>query len=168
MIVQVADIPPEGFKVEGVEAFARPFQDPAWTLDEVDLLLERESDDVLVTGGLEARVPLHCSRCLEPYVVRVAPEVSARYVPAAAREEHELGTDDLETDVYHDGQLDLTTLLETETTLALPMKPLCKMDCRGLCPVCGGNRNVTACSCQERPDDPRWAKLKAWAGRSSR
>ena len=168
MIVQVADIPPEGLKVEGVEAFPRPFQDPSWTLDEVDLLLEKEGEDVLVTGELTARVPQSCSRCLEPYVVRVTPEVSARYVPGAAREEHELGSDDLETDVYHDGQVDLTALLETETSLALPMKPLCKPDCRGLCPVCGGNRNLVACSCQQRADDPRWAKLKAWAGRPAR
>jgi uncharacterized protein len=168
VIVQVADIPPEGLKVMGKDAFPRPFQDPSWALDDVDLLVERDGDDVLVTGTLEARVPQHCSRCLEPYVLRVTPEVSARHVPASSGEEHELGADDLETDVYQNGQVDLTALLETETTLALPMKPLCKPDCRGLCPVCGGNRNVTACSCQVRPDDPRWAKLGAWAGRPSR
>jgi uncharacterized protein len=168
MIVQVADIPPEGLRVAGAEAFPRPFQDPSWALDAVDLLVEREGDDVLVTGRLEARVPQHCSRCLEPYVLRVAPEITARHVPGAAGEESELAADDLETDVYHGGQVDLTALLETETTLALPMKPLCKPDCRGLCPVCGGNRNVTACACQERRDDPRWAKLKAWAERTSR
>jgi uncharacterized protein len=168
MIVQVADIPSEGLRVEGAEAFPRPFQDPSWVLDDVDLLVEREGDDVLVTGGLEARVPQHCGRCLEPYVLRVTPQINARHVPSVSGEEHELGADDLETDVYHNGQVDLTALLETETTLALPMKPLCKPDCRGLCPVCGVNRNDTACSCQERHDDPRWAKLKAWAERPSR
>ena len=52
------------------------------------------------------------------------------------------------------GQLDLNALLETETTLGLPMKPLCREDCRGLCPVCGGNRNITACACEERPPRP--------------
>lgn len=169
MIVQVADIPAEGLRVEGTAAFPRPFQDPAWALDDVDLLLMRDGDDVVVTGRLEARVPQHCSRCLEPFVLRVTPAVHARHVPAAAPgAEHELGADDLETDVYHAGQVDLTALLETETTLALPMKALCKPDCRGLCPVCGGNRNVTACACQARADDPRWAKLKEWAERPSR
>ena len=168
MIVQVADIPAEGLKIEGVEAFPRPFQDPAWVLAAVDLLLVRDGEDVVVTGRLEARVPQHCSRCLAPYAVQVAPEIDARFVPGAAREEHELGADDLETDVYQDGRVDLSALLETETTLALPMKPLCKPDCRGLCPICGGDRNVAACSCQTRSDDPRWAALKAWAERSSR
>jgi uncharacterized metal-binding protein YceD (DUF177 family) len=153
-------------KVEGVEAFPRPFQDPAWALDDVDLLLLKDGDDVVVTGRLEAHMPQNCSRCLAPYGVRVAPEIDVRYVPAVPRSE--LGADDLETDVYRDGRVDLAALLETETTLALPMKPLCKPDCQGLCPVCGGDRNTTACSCQARPDDPRWAKLKAWAERSSR
>ena len=59
-----------------------------------------------------------------------------------------------------------TTLLETETTLALPMKPLCREDCRGLCPVCGGNRNVTACACETHVPDPRWTALKGWAERA--
>jgi uncharacterized protein len=93
--------------------------------------------------------------------------VDARFVPAPATrgEERELGADDLETDVYQHGTLDLTALLETETTLALPMKPLCREGCRGLCPVCGGNRNTTDCACERPAPDPRWAALKDWAGR---
>ena len=101
----------------------------------------------------------------------VHPEVDARFVPmpATARgDEQELGADDLETDVYQHGTLDLTALLETETTLALPMKPLCREDCRGLCPVCGGNRNTTDCACQTPAPDSRWAALKDWAARQSR
>jgi len=117
---------------------------------------------------IEARVPLTCGRCLEPYTVTVHPSVDARFVPAPATrgEERELGADDLETDVYQHGQLDLTALLETETNLALPMKPLCGEGCRGLCPVCGGNRNVTACACETHVPDPRWAALKGWAERT--
>ena len=76
-----------------------------------------------------------------------------------------LAADDLETDVYRNGELDLTALLETEATLALPMKPLCREGCRGLCPVCGGNRNVTPCACEPHAPDPRWAALKGWAER---
>jgi len=57
-------------------------------------------------------------------------------------------------------------VFETETTLALPMKPLCREGCRGLCPVCGGNRNITACACETPALDSRWAALKDWAERS--
>jgi len=44
--------------------------------------------------------------------------------------------------------------------LAVPLKLVCKSDCKGLCPVCGKNRNVEPCSCVEKSDDPRWSGLK--------
>jgi uncharacterized protein len=170
MIIRVADIPEEGLQIEGPGAFPHPFQDPDWSLEELSLTVEKDGEAVSVTGSLVARVPQHCGRCLEPYAVTVAPEVDARYVPNPRRrgEEFELAADDLETDVYDNGLLDLTTLLETETTLLLPMKPLCREDCRGLCPICGTNRNVSSCRCEVNVDDPRWAPLKAWGARQSR
>ena len=167
MLIHVADIPPEGLRIEGTADFPRPFQDASWALDDVGLTLEKDGDTVFIRGHLGARVPLTCGRCLEPYVVSVRPVVDARFVPSPGTrgEERELGAADLETDVYQHGALDLTALLETETSLALPMKPLCRDGCRGLCPVCGGNRNTTACACETRAPDPRWATLKDWAGR---
>lgn len=168
MRVQVAEIPPEGLRIEGVADFPRPFEDASWTLGDLSLVLEKDGDTVFVRGELSARVPLTCGRCLEPYTVTVHPQVDARFVPSPATrgEERELGADDLETDVYQHGELDLNALLETETDLALPMKPLCREDCQGLCPVCGGNRNVTACACETRAPDPRWASLRGWAERT--
>ncbi len=168
MLIQVADIPPEGLHIEGTADFPRPFQDAEWKLDDLSLTLEKEGETVFMRGDLQARVPLACGRCLEPYTVTVHPTVDARFVPAPAvrGEEHELGADDLETDVYQHGALDLTALLETETTLALPMKPLCREGCRGLCPICGGNRNVMACACEAPAPDSRWAALKGWAERT--
>lgn len=168
MLIQVADIPPEGLRIEGTAEFPRPFQDAGWALDDVSLTVEKDGETVFVRGDLSARVPLACGRCLEPYAVTVHPTVDARFVPAPGTrgEERELGADDLETDVYQHGALDLTALLETETTLALPMKPLCRESCRGLCPICGGNRNVTACACGAPAPDSRWAALKGWAERT--
>ncbi len=168
MLIQVADIPEDGLRIEGVADFPRPFQDPAWALDDLALTVEKDSDTVFIRGDVAARVPLQCGRCLEPYTVTVRPAVDARFVPSPATrgEERELGRDDLETDVYRNGLLDLTVLLETETTLALPMKPLCRESCQGLCPVCGSNRNVTACACETRAPDPRWVALKDWAERT--
>jgi uncharacterized protein len=170
MIIRVAEIPEAGLQIEGPGAFPHPFQDPAWSLDELSLTVEKDGEAVWVKGRLQARVPQHCGRCLEPYALTVTPEVDARFVPNPRRrgEEVELGADDLETDVYDNGVLDLTTLLETETTLLLPMKPLCREDCRGLCPICGGNRNVSSCRCAVNMDDPRWAPLKSWAARLSK
>ena len=79
------------------------------------LTVRKEGEDVLVLGSLQARVPQTCSRCLDPFHVTVAPPVDARFVPAPAGrgEEHELGADDLETDVYSGNALDLALLVET-------------------------------------------------------
>ena len=170
MIIRVAEIPEDGLQIEGPGAFPHPFQDTSWTLDDVSLSVEKEGEAVFVKGTVVASVPQHCGRCLEPYAVTVRSEVDARFVPNPQRrgEEMELGVADLETDVYDNGIVDLTALLETETTLLLPMKPLCREDCRGLCPVCGGNRNVTDCRCEVSVDDPRWAPLKSLAARLSK
>lgn len=170
MIIRVSEIPDEGLRIEGPDSLGRPFVDPAWTLTHVDLMVERDGDAVFVRGRLGARVPQVCGRCLEPFVTALAPEVEARFLPAPSgrAEERELGSDDLETDVYMHDQLDLGALVETETNLVLPMKPLCREECRGLCPVCGGNRNVTACGCPERGTDARWAPLKGLADRLTR
>ncbi len=77
----------------------------------------------------------------------------------------ELGADDLDLDFYDNDELNLSALVETETTLALPMKPLCRPECRGLCPTCGANRNAVACSCEPRPPDPRLGALGDLASR---
>ena len=69
--------------------------------------------------------------------------------------------DDLSVAYYRDGQIDLSQLMDEQFYLALPMKPLCREHCKGLCPSCGTNLNEAACDCQVRWEDPRLAGLKA-------
>jgi DUF177 domain-containing protein len=164
MIVRISEIPDEGLQVESPEDLGAVYPDEGWRLDSVDLHIERRGGDVVVTGGFRATVELQCSRCLEPLVSRVAPDVDLHLVPTTPgvrREKVELTPDDLELDFHKGDELDVAGLLRSETDLALPMKPLCRPDCRGLCPVCGGNRNVTACACDARGPDPRLTPLEA-------
>lgn len=169
MVIRVSEIPKEGVTIEGVEGFPHPFVDPGWVLDALSLFAEKEGEEVLVRGQLRARVPQVCSRCLEPLTSEVAPHVDARFRPRprGPSEGVELTSGDLEVDFYADDLLDLDRLVQTETELALPMKPLCRPDCRGLCPACGANRNVTPCACETRPPDSRLAGLKVLAERLS-
>jgi uncharacterized protein len=96
----------------------------------------------------------------------VAADLDVRLLPRpAAADSVELGADDLDVDFYENDELDLSRLVENETTLALPMKPLCRPDCRGLCAVCGANRNVVMCTCAPHPPDPRLAALRDLAAR---
>jgi uncharacterized protein len=170
MVIRVSEIPDEGLLVANTGDFPAPFADRAWRLEAVRLHVSRDGADVMVGGELRASVPLVCGRCVEEFRVEVHPHVDARYMPRPALpgDATELGADDLDLDFYDNDQLDLATLIETEATLALPMKPLCRLDCRGLCPVCGGNRNVAPCTCETRAPDPRLAALKDVAVRLRR
>jgi uncharacterized protein len=163
MQIRVSEIPDEGLRLLDVAALGAVYPDPSRTLDAVSLQVERRGQTVAVSGDFEATVRHACGRCLEPLVTQIAPAVDLLLVPqpSGRQGEIELGRDDLETDFYQGDVLDVGGLLRSETDLTLPMKPLCRPDCRGLCPVCGGNRNVTECRCETRGPDPRLAPLEA-------
>ena len=169
MMIRVSEIPEEGLSVQSAAALPEPFSDAAWALDDLSLFIEKDEVDVLVRGHITATVPQVCGRCLERFPFRVDAEVDVRLVPRpAAKEEIELASHDLELDFYAEDLLNLAQLVETETTLELPMKPLCREGCRGLCPVCGGNRNLVGCQCEVKAPDPRFTVLKDLADRLSR
>ena len=92
-----------------------------------------------------------------------------RYLPHSENigDEREVEEDDLSDAFYRDDQIDLGQLMEEQFYLALPMKPLCREDCRGLCASCGANLNEETCDCQVRWDDPRLAGLKAMVTRNN-
>ena len=166
MMVRVPDIPTEGLTLTDVAALGAVYRDPTWRLTSVRLHLERDGVDVFVTGDLRATVSQACGRCLEPSTFEVTAALDVRLVPRPATGDSvELAAHDLDVDFYHKDEVDVGVLIETETSLALPMKPLCRDGCRGLCPVCGGNRNVVQCACPERAPDPRLAPLKDLAAR---
>lgn len=114
---------------------------------------------------------LSCNRCLKPIVERVTPEVELMIVvershaAGAAGGEHELKEDELGV-LHLDGEvLETAPILLEQLQLNVPMKPLCRPDCQGLCPICGADRNAGACSCEEQSVDPRWAGLAALKSR---
>lgn len=118
-----------------------------------------------LTGSVTGELELDCSRCLEPYRLPIAMSFDHRYLPqseaSADEEEQEVEDDDLETSYYTDDQIDLSGLVREQFYLALPMKPLCAEDCKGLCPQCGTNLNLSRCGCRQVWEDPRLAALKS-------
>jgi uncharacterized protein len=166
MIIKVSELEDDGLAVTDPGALAGAFSDASWRLEAVSLQIQPDGADVVVQGRLTATVPQTCGRCLEAFPARVNAGVDVRLMPRPATGDAiELGRDDLDVDFYVDDQLDLDRVVETETTLALPMKPLCREDCRGLCPACGGNRNLVACACASPTPDPRLAALRDLASR---
>ena len=125
--------------------------------------IHKDQDKFRLVGTVRTELELACSRCLEPFRLPVDATFDQRYLPQpeqATDEENEVAEEDLETSFYRDEEIDLTQLLREQFYLALPMKPLCGEDCKGLCPQCGTNLNTGTCDCAPAWEDPRLAPLK--------
>lgn len=126
------------------------------------LKVQKFGDRVLIDGLAKAKVSLVCSRCLKEFSYPVEPTFRVEYVPAGEvdrGEEQELKSDELETGFHKGDEIDIDELLREQILLAIPMKPLCKTSCPGLCPKCGKDLSEGDCNCAPEID-PRLLGLK--------
>lgn len=126
-------------------------------------LLSHTLGEIRVKGHLAVTMSAPCDRCLEPAVSPINSDFDLFYVPVSAgpaQEEVEIDEGDTEVGYYNGDGLQLTEVLRELVLLAVPMQKLCQPECKGICPVCGQNRNLTACHCEVKPADDRWAVLK--------
>ena len=116
------------------------------------------SRKLLLEGKADITLRIPCSRCLEPVDVPVELEISQELDIRQAGEED---TENMEEQPYVDGYyLDVDQLIGNELLLNLPMKVLCKDDCRGICNQCGINLNQGTCSCERGSPDPRMSIIQ--------
>jgi uncharacterized protein len=100
---------------------------------------------------------------LEPFLWPINAVFDLRYQPRsenASEADREIEEDDFSTAFYEHDAIDLVQLMREQFYLALPMKPLCQPDCRGLCPQCGTNLSRDTCACAPGWIDPRFEALK--------
>ena len=117
---------------------------------EGSLLLESVTDGILVTGRVSGVMTMACARCLKSFDQTFDLDVQELFVPGAQPDDDEYPVDD--------GHIDLEPMIRDAVILSMPFAPTCRPDCRGLCPRCGGDRNLGECSCSEDVD-LRWAPL---------
>jgi uncharacterized protein len=159
-------------------AFLRQYEPPAFAGNDEDYRVVspvslaftayKDHDRFRLVGTVTTAFELGCSRCLEPFTLPVDAAFDLRYLPKGGAleprdgdDERETNEDDVSSSFYEGEEIDLAALLREQFYLALPMKPLCRPDCRGLCPQCGTNLNVDTCQCRPQWGDPRLAGLKA-------
>jgi uncharacterized protein len=119
--------------------------------------------DIRLKGKLETRLEMACARCLEPVVHEVSRSFDLLYRPQgsdAGRAELSVTEAEAEIGYYQGDGLLLEDSLREQVLLAVPLKALCREDCKGLCPHCGKNLNEGQCTCAEQVEEPRWAALK--------
>jgi uncharacterized protein len=124
--------------------------------------------DIRFAGRLKTRVELACARCLEPVLQDVDHNFDLLYRPQgvdAGRAEISVTTAEAEVSYYQGEGLQLEDVLQEQVILALPLRAICRDDCKGLCPHCGTNLNVEKCACAEPLEDPRWSALKDIRGK---
>lgn len=166
MKVRLEDIPPEGLEVEFQDSRveARELGEQVAGVENAPrakLRLERRGSLVLARGHYQAGLVLECSRCLAHFAWQLEGPLDWTFRPLEPPrgEEVRLAEDELEVIFYQGGQLDLAQGLRDELCLSLPIAPLCRPDCLGLCPVCGKEQTDGVCACRSKETDPRWAKL---------
>jgi uncharacterized protein len=126
--------------------------------------LIRDHAGILVQGTLATAVQMACARCLGPVVLGLEVELEEEYRPTASIPggPRPVGRDDWEaaTQIDERNHMDLTEVVRQSILVAVPLHPLCRADCAGLCPRCGADRNAGPCDCAPEPD-PRWEGLRA-------
>ena len=168
-VVYLNKIPPEGLEREfeiahparaGIE-LSVPLAAPIHARFDI----ERLGGEIRVSGEVRTQVRLECSRCLAPFTLSVEGEVDAMFVPPSAdaadgEHQHELSPSELDVQPLVQGGADLRGLIAEQIHLALPLKPLCRETCGGICPHCGREVAAGPCGCAPPAGDPRWEALK--------
>ena len=173
MLVDLQNVSMEGQAVdnavilpgEGTAASAFRLAEPARVIGRI-ARTDHDERAFRLSGRVVAdHIELACDRCLAPFEIEVRENLDLLYLPQsknvapAGEDDRGLGENELSVSFYRDDQIDLSHVAWEQIVLALPMKPLCKPDCKGLCPDCGVNRNVASCSCVRADTDPRWQAL---------
>jgi uncharacterized protein len=126
-------------------------------------LLPQSEGELRIQGRYSVEMLAQCDRCLGRARFPLDASFDLYYRPASdlpPEEEIEIGEADVEIGFYEGEGIDLSDILVEQVLLALPMQRVCSSLCKGICPVCGGNRNEVACDCAAQKADDRWRALR--------
>ncbi len=129
----------------------------------LSITVAREYDHIRASGKVETVVKVACARCLTEYNADIDSSFTIFYTKAAGMtldEEVELAEEDLISKSYEGDEIDFAPEVAEQVIMEIPLKPLCREDCRGLCSSCGANLNDTACSCDRSGGNLKFSALK--------
>ncbi|HEY1815975.1 MAG TPA: DUF177 domain-containing protein [Kofleriaceae bacterium] len=149
------------------EALGAPVPDPRAGDGLADLELYGEGEHAFASGTFKGHVVVACSRCVGEVRLDIDEQLRVTFLPVAempkdddeSEDGAEVVEDDLDVFAFDGETIDLEPLFREQFILAVPYAPVCREDCKGLCPQCGIDLNSGTCSC-EQPIDPRLAALK--------
>src|SRR5438105_3973478 len=141
------------------DALNAPEGDPQAGRGVADVDLYADGDNVFVAGTFRGELQVACSRCINPVTIPIDETLRVTFMPRhampaeeddepAAEDGPEVAEEDLDLFPYDGEAVDLEPLLREQFVLAVPYAPLCREDCKGLCPQCGIDRNTDTCHCE--------------------
>ena len=125
--------------------------------------LAHSEGEVRIQGRFTVEMSAECDRCLGRAKYPLDASFDLFYRPMsdiAVEEEIEIDEGEAEIGFYENGGMELEDILREQVVLALPMQKVCSDSCKGICPVCGKNRNETVCDCRIETTDDRWGALR--------
>ena len=126
-------------------------------------VLENSGGEARIEGKFSGTMESDCDRCLATASYPLETSFDLFYRPSTDNPDgDEVKIDEGEAEIgFYDGLgMELADIIKEQILLALPIKRTCREDCKGICPVCGGNRNESGCDCHVKPADDRWNALK--------
>ena len=157
-----------GLEIEGLEEteFSRPLH--------VTVTVTRTETTACLAGVIESEILLECARCLEEFQWRLSTDFTL--VVKQLHEGENLRNSEADDDdatsmivlAYGENEVDIEPYVRDAVILALPMKPVCREDCPGLCPICGSNISAGPCGCVSEHHDARWEALKKISGENGK
>ncbi len=173
MKIRVEDIPREGKRLvfkwgndsfKGFTTIHDPYDMKVIDYLHVDIFLTREKNHIRVAGQINGKFEVQCHRCLEDfhYPVNINVETflyKQSDISPGAEEEIELDREDLDQEFFDGVEIDVDLIVAEEIFLSLPQVMLCSENCKGLCPLCGTNRNINECNCSLMANSPFAALL---------
>jgi uncharacterized protein len=125
-----------------------------------EVTLIRTNRGIIAKAEMTAGVTGICSRCLKPIDYEVNYDFNEECLPNASTSEGLAARDQADNiNIDESHMLDLSEIIRQYTLLTMPVKPLCRPDCAGICPSCGHNLNQGPCQCPSYDHDQRWSKL---------
>ena len=153
MAIKINDIPPEGLTLELAQHLALFDSGAESTAFTANVGIKPAGNGIFqITGRVQADPLLECSRCLTRFPYHVDAELNIDLAPTDAlggAPEHELARSELDMEFYGGDEIDPLEIMKEQILISLPMVPLHRPDCKGLCAVCGTNLNEAECGCRK-------------------
>jgi len=160
LVIKSDEIPEEGLTLKWVEerhsllAYMEGFSQVDFDFEKplhAEATILKSGMSILVKGKVETNLLLHCVRCLKEFSYPLSSTFELTLFPlkeSSMIKEKELEEGDLESDFFEEGEIHLSEIACEQIFLELPYQPLCQEGCKGLCPRCGSDLNLSPCSCE--------------------